>query len=59
MAEQNKMLVISVEFSDDSDFDFMRQGLVAAVENKVDEYQERGQQDGDVSVDWDTEDVDA
>ena len=49
-------LVIRVDFTDDSDFDFTRVKLVGVVEDQVEEFKEDGRIDGIVEVSWDTED---
>lgn len=51
-----KTLVISVEFADDSDFDFHRHKLVAVVEEAVEDAKDEGKMDGKVEVGWEVED---
>ena len=51
-----KDLIITVEFSDDSDFDWLRTRMVGAVEEVLEEQTEQGKVDGKVEVSWDTGD---
>lgn len=52
-------LVITVDFEDDSDFDFYRARLVGAVEEAASEATDGddARADGKIEVSWDTEDV--
>lgn len=57
-----KTLVISVEFSDDDDFDTFRHRFVDAAEEKADEIKDKGSApwaDGEISVSWDVEEGDS
>ena len=54
-----KTLVITVEFSDDSDFDFYRVNFVGVVEDAAAEAldkEEGGKADGAIEVGWDVQD---
>ena len=50
------ILIIEVDFDDDSDFDFAKTHLVAAVEDKVGQLKEENRFDGNVDVSWDVAD---
>jgi len=52
-----KQLIITIEFDDDSDFDFWRQNMVGAIEDEIESILEEGRNDGDITVTWDTADV--
>ena len=45
-------LIITVTFTDPSDFDFARNKMVSAVENVADELEEEKRLDGTCEVDW-------
>jgi hypothetical protein len=49
------VLVIKVDFADESDFDFLRAKLVGVVEDEVDIMKEEERNDGEIEVSWDTE----
>jgi hypothetical protein len=51
-----KVLIITLEFEDSSDLDFCRTNLMATIENFILEMEEKNHFDGDVTLDWDTED---
>lgn len=51
-----KVLVISVVFADESDFDFARHRLVGVVEDQVADLEDEGRMDGEVQVGWEIED---
>jgi len=49
-------LIIEVEFADPSDYDWLRDRLIGAVEEKIADAEEEGRMDGKVEVSWDVKD---
>jgi len=48
-------LVIRIEFTDETDFDWIRNRAVPAVEEVVEEAKDDGRLDGDADVSWEQE----
>ena len=52
-----KQLIITIEFEDDSDYDFFRMNFIGSAEDELEFINEEGRNDGNIEVSWDVADV--
>jgi len=57
MKKVEARIQITVDFSDESDCQWLRDRLVNAVQEKIDEQRDEGRVDGDVEVDYEQLDL--